>query len=79
MSARLFAARGTPAWRAIHWPPAAGAQPTVPVIGFLNGPSPERFAPYLVPFRQGLSATGYTDVTELVGMTADGPFSSRPG
>src|SRR5262245_56371600 len=42
------------------WPIAARAQqPAMPVIGFLDGWSPEGFDPYVAAFRQGLGETGY--------------------
>src|SRR5262245_50804750 len=43
-------------------PLAARAQlPTLPVIGFLDGWSPEGFDPYVAAFKQGLSETGYVE------------------
>ena len=40
---------------AAAWPFAARAQhPTMPVIGFLAGASPDAYSPLMAPFLQGL-------------------------
>jgi putative ABC transport system substrate-binding protein len=42
-------------------PLIALAQPSLPVIGFLNGASPDGFAPMVAAFRQGLKEAGYVE------------------
>ena len=47
---------------AVAWPLAARAQqPSVPVIGFLHGGSPEVTPSLVAGFRKGLSDSGYAE------------------
>jgi putative ABC transport system substrate-binding protein len=47
---------------AAAWPLAAGAQqPTMPVIGFLNGSSATGYAKFLAEFRRGLNSMGFME------------------
>jgi putative tryptophan/tyrosine transport system substrate-binding protein len=44
----------------VTWPLAVRAQqPKTPVVGFLNGGSPDGYAPYVTGFLHGLNETGY--------------------
>ena len=47
---------------AVVWPLGARAQqPKMPVVGFLNGGSPDGYALYVTGFLHGLSETGYVE------------------
>jgi putative tryptophan/tyrosine transport system substrate-binding protein len=47
---------------AVNWPLAARAQQQkMPVVGFLNGGSPDGYAPYVTGFLRGLNETGYVE------------------
>jgi putative ABC transport system substrate-binding protein len=36
-------------------------QPKIPVVGFLNGGTPDGYAPYVAGFIHGLNETGYVE------------------
>jgi putative ABC transport system substrate-binding protein len=47
---------------AVAWPLRALAQqPKIPVVGFLNGGTPDGYAPYVTGFLHGLNETGYVE------------------
>src|SRR6476659_779416 len=47
---------------AAAWPVVARAQQSaMPVVGFLNGGSPDGYAPYVTGFLQGLNESGYVE------------------
>jgi len=52
---------GTAATFSVPWPRAALAQPAMPVIGFLNGSSPEGYAPMVSAFHVGLKEAGFAE------------------
>ena len=51
----------------VSWPVSAGAQQrAAPVIGFLNGTSPDPFLGRVAAFRKGLSEIGYVEIKNNV-------------
>ena len=66
---------------AAAWPLAARSQQAAtPVIGFVNGASPEKYEPIVNAFLRGLKETGYTDGHNL-GIEyrwADGQYARFP-
>src|SRR5689334_14239090 len=59
----LIAGLGT---AALAWPHGASAQqPTVPVVGYLSGMSPDDSINSLADFRRGLAETGYVEGRNL--------------
>jgi putative tryptophan/tyrosine transport system substrate-binding protein len=52
---------------AAAWPIVARAQqPTMPVIGFLNGGLPDGYEPMVAAFHQGLKETGYIEARNVL-------------
>lgn len=45
----------------VLWPAAGFAQQSMPTVGFLNGTSAARYAPFLAAFREGLAKGGYVE------------------
>ena len=63
------------------WPLAARAQqPALPVIGFLNGGSPEKYEVFVNAFLQGLKETGYAERQNVMieYRWADGQYARFP-
>jgi putative ABC transport system substrate-binding protein len=67
---------------AVSWPLAARAQPPpMQVVGFLGGATADGWAPYVAPFLQGLSETGYVEGRNVAieYRFADGQYDRLPG
>jgi ABC-type uncharacterized transport system substrate-binding protein len=65
----------------VAWPLSAHAQqPAMPVVGFLNGASPEKYEPFVNAFLQGLKETGYTERQNVMieYRWADGQYTRFP-
>ena len=59
---------------AATWPlTASGQQAAMPVIGFLNGGSPDGYAPYVTGFLHGLNETGYVEGVKTSQWITGGP------
>ena len=46
---------------------ARGQQPVMPVVAFLNSPSPDGYVPMVAAFRQGLKEGGYLEAPHFTG------------
>jgi putative tryptophan/tyrosine transport system substrate-binding protein len=67
---------------AAAWPLVArGQQPPMPMIGILSGGSPENFAPFQAPLREGLAEVGFVEGKNLAFeyRWAQGHFEQLPG
>jgi len=66
---------------AAAWPIMARAQrPEIPVVAFLNGGSPDGYAPMVAAFHQGLKDTGYVEAqsVRIEHRWADGQYDRLP-
>jgi len=66
---------------AAPWPVGAYAQKATPVVGFLSSASPDKYAPFVTAFREGLAATGFIE-GENVALEygwADNHYDRLPG
>ena len=66
---------------AAAWPIMARAQrPEIPVVAFLNGGSPDGYAPMVAAFHQGLKDTGYVEAqsVRMEYRWADGQYDRLP-
>jgi putative ABC transport system substrate-binding protein len=66
---------------AVALPRSAGAQQTMPVVGFIGGVTAAEWAPYVAAFRRGLSETGYTENNNVAieYRWAEGQYDRLPG
>ena len=67
---------------AVAWPLVARAQqPPVPVVGILNGQSPETYRPFVAAIGDGLRETGYVEGQNVAieYRWAEGQYSRLPG
>jgi ABC-type uncharacterized transport system substrate-binding protein len=66
---------------AAAWPLSAGAQPaTMPVIGFLDPTSLDKYAPFVEAFRNGLREVGFVEGrnVEIEFRWAEGQYARLP-
>jgi putative ABC transport system substrate-binding protein len=64
---------------AAAWPVVARAQqPAMPVIGWLNNPTPGTMERFLPPFKQGLADTGYIVGSNVTIESREGGIDQLP-